>query len=221
MSQGSPSLDRWLAQHRKGALILAGALAAVVPIVWIVIQTKGSFFGDGRFASWIFFPEPPEPFDAIAKVFAALGHPVVATVSVAIVWGLVDRQLGHRHGLLVPAAVAAVGLNAILKTVLGPTPLQMKIFGEYAPSNFPSGHVVYATVLCGLLAWLAAARSNWPITAVMLLIVIGMGPSRVIDGAHWPSDVLAGYALGLAWTIVLLVLALPWVSSEALQRREE
>jgi hypothetical protein len=48
----------------------------------------------------------------------------------------------------------------------------------------------------------------------MLALVIGMGPFRIIDGAHWPSDVLAGYALGLAWTIVVLVLGTPWATRE-------
>jgi len=46
----------------------------------------------------------------------------------------------------------------------------------------------------------------------MLLLILGIGPFRVVDGAHWPSDVLAGYALGLAWTIAVLVIGLPWAT---------
>jgi membrane-associated phospholipid phosphatase len=207
-------LDRWLLRNRRGTLILAAALAAFVPICWIVIQTRGSFPGDDRFVSRMIFPKPSEPFAFLAHAFALLGNPVVASVSVAVVWALVDRQLGHRHGILVLAAVAAVALNAILKAIFGPTPLQLEIFGERAPTNFPSGHVVYATVLCGLVAWLALARGNRPILVAMGLIILGMGPFRVVDGAHWPSDVLAGYALGLAWTIVVLVIGLPWAAGQ-------
>lgn len=207
-------LDRRLLENRRGALTLAAALTAFVPICWIVIQAKGSFFGDGRLVSWMLFPHPSQPFAFLAQVFALLGNPVVASGSVAIVWALVDRQLGRRYGALVLVAVGAVALNAILKAILGPTPLQMSTFGAYAPSNFPSGHVVYATSLCGLVAWFALARGNRPIFVAMLLIILGMGPFRVVDGAHWPSDVLAGYALGLAWSIVVIVLGLPWAASQ-------
>jgi membrane-associated phospholipid phosphatase len=221
MTQGELPLDRWLLGRKVRALSLAGALAGLVLGIWIVIQINGAFPGDRRFISWMIYPHPAQPFGSLAQVFALLAHPVVATLSVSVVWMIVDRRLGARYGLLVLAAVAAVGLNAILKMVFGPTPLQKQVFGEHALLNFPSGHVVYATVLCGLLAWFAAARGDRWITAIMLLILICMGPSRMIDGTHWPSDVLAGYCLGAAWTIVVLVFGLPWASAEVSSRPAE
>jgi membrane-associated phospholipid phosphatase len=48
----------------------------------------------------------------------------------------------------------------------------------------------------------------------MLLLILGTGPFRVVDGAHWPSDVLAGYALGIVWRIVVLVIGLPWAAGQ-------
>jgi membrane-associated phospholipid phosphatase len=214
MDSGLQPLDRWLLENRRNALILAAALAACVAICWIVIQTHGSFPGDGRFISWMRYPHPSEPFGFLAHVFALLGNPIVACLSVALVWALVDRRLGHRYGVLVLIAVGAVAVNALLKTILGPTPLQRGLyFGGPVPANFPSGHVVYITSLCALVAWFALARGNRPILAAMLLLMLAMGPFRIVDGAHWPSDVLAGYALGLAWAIVVLVIGLPWAAS--------
>ena len=43
-----------------------------------------------------------------------------------------------------------------------------------------------------------------------LLIVAAMGPSRVLVGAHWVSDALAGYLIGLVWLIVALLVRLSW-----------
>jgi undecaprenyl-diphosphatase len=206
-------LDRWLLRNRKGALSLAAALAAFVPICWIVIQVSGSFPGDRGLLSWMRYPHPSQPFSFVAHAFAVLGDAVVATVSVAVVWAIVDRKLGRRYGVLVLVAVGAVALSTILKTILGPTPLQRSLYvGGLVPASFPSGHVVYITSLCGLVAWFALARGNRPIFLAMGLIILGMGPFRVVEGAHWPSDVLAGYALGLAWSIVVLVFGLPWAA---------
>jgi membrane-associated phospholipid phosphatase len=216
MNQGARPLDRWLLRHSSVALSLAEVLAGVVLVVWIVIQFRGAFPGDRHFVSWMLDPHPAQPFAFLAHVFALLGHPIVAAVSVAIVWAVVDRRLGPRYGVLVFAAVGVVALNAILKLIFGPTPLQTKTFGPFAPSNFPSGHVVYATALCSLLGWLALARGNRLLFASMVVVIVCMGPCRVIDGAHWPSDVLAGYCLGLAWTIAVLVLGLPWASGQAI-----
>ena len=74
---------------------------------------------------------------------------------------------------------------------------------------FPSGHAANATLvwLClalllprGLKARLAAI---W--AAVWLALAVGL--SRVMLGVHWPSDVIAGWAFGLFWALLLLRLA--------------
>jgi len=194
--------------------MLAGALAAFVPLCWIVIQLHGSFPGDSHFISRIRHPHPGEPLAFLAHIFALLGNPIVAALSVAIVWVLIDDDLGPRYGALVLAAVSAVAINALLKATLGPTPLETSTPGTLASGNFPSGHVVYITSLCGLLGWFALARGHRATFAAMLLPILAMGPFRIIDGAHWPSDVLAGYALGLAWTIAVLVVGLPWAAGQ-------
>jgi hypothetical protein len=53
-----------------------------------------------------------------------------------------------------------------------------------------------------------------------LLLILGIGPFRVVDGAHWPSDVLAGYALGLARSITVLVVGLPGPPADRTNRRQ-
>jgi membrane-associated phospholipid phosphatase len=207
-------LDRRLLKHRRGALTLAAALAAFVPLCWIVIQLNGSFPGDSDLVSWIEHPHSGQSLGFLAHVFALLGNPIVAALSVAIAWVLIDDDLGPHYGALVLATVSAVAINALLKAILGPTPLEMSVQGSFASGNFPSGHVVYITSLCGLLGWFALARGHHATFAAMLLLILGMGPLRILDGAHWPSDVLAGYALGLAWTITVLVIGLPWAAGQ-------
>jgi undecaprenyl-diphosphatase len=214
MSSPLQPIDRWLLGHRRGALILATALAAFVAIAWIVIQTSGAFPGDRALISWMRDPRPAQPYSFVAHVFDLLGRPSIACVTVAIVWVLVYRLLGLRYAILVLAAASVIVLNTILKTILRPTPLELQTFGAAVDPNYPSGHVVYATSLCGILAWFALARGNRPLLVAMLLLILGMGPFRIVAGEHWPSDVLAGYALGIAWTIVVLVTGLPWAAGQ-------
>jgi membrane-associated phospholipid phosphatase len=83
--------------------------------------------------------------------------------------------------------------------------------GRTAPPlhSFPSGHVVLALSVYGILAylWIRASRS-WIErgTAVVLLtlLVCVTGLARVRLGTHWPSDVIAGLIIGIAWLAVVL-----------------
>lgn len=70
--------------------------------------------------------------------------------------------------------------------------------------GFPSGHTISAVICYGLLAYLLVPKmpsAFWKavVIVVSLLIMFMIGFSRVFVGDHYLSDVLAGYALGLAW----------------------
>ena len=69
-------------------------------------------------------------------------------------------------------------------------------------SSYPSGHVVYSVLVFGLLAYLASRQPPrfWPNAVMMSLaaiIVIAMGPARMIVKDHWPADVAGGYLISL------------------------
>jgi undecaprenyl-diphosphatase len=76
--------------------------------------------------------------------------------------------------------------------------------------SFPSGHVALMLSVYGMLAWLwwRASRSaaERVVIVVLLAALLGVtGWARVRLGAHWPSDILAGYAAGAAWLAAVLV----------------
>ncbi|MGF1635208.1 MAG: phosphatase PAP2 family protein [Phycisphaerae bacterium] len=73
-----------------------------------------------------------------------------------------------------------------------------------AAHSFPSGHAVLPFTTYGLLAfaWACASRSKAErVVAFTLLVIFAglIGYSRLLLGAHWPSDVLAGLLIGAVW----------------------
>lgn len=80
--------------------------------------------------------------------------------------------------------------------------------GVATPFSFPSGHMVRATMVLGILAARLGRRRGgraWGVLAVAVLLVLGF--SRVYLAEHWPADVLGGLLLGAAGLAACLALA--------------
>src|SRR5215216_5211371 len=70
--------------------------------------------------------------------------------------------------------------------------------------SFPSGHVITAVLFYGLLAYLFVPKMpslfwKWVVVIASILTVLYIGFSRLFLGGHYLTDLLAGYALGIAW----------------------
>ena len=75
--------------------------------------------------------------------------------------------------------------------------------------SFPSGHVALMLAVYGLLAWLWARSSRSTAERVLVVLILvtllaTVGWARLRLGTHWPSDVLAGYAIGGAWLATVI-----------------
>ena len=67
--------------------------------------------------------------------------------------------------------------------------------------GFPSGHATAAAAFFGAFAYLAGSlprRACHLARIGAFVLVVLVGAARVILRAHWPSDVVGGFALGLA-----------------------
>lgn len=111
-----------------------------------------------------------------------------------------------RSALIVGLAPAAILVTPLLKEVFRRPPPQVGSAHMYA---FPSGHAAGTmAVVAALVAVLWHTRLRWPALGGAMFVAGGVGAAVVADQGHWPSDVVAGWALGLAWVaIVRLALA--------------
>jgi undecaprenyl-diphosphatase len=113
----------------------------------------------------------------------------------------------HRYSalLLLVATAGGLALNMVLKLFFDRPRPNVIVWGTNAvSSSFPSGHAMSATIVYSTVAYLAArlARRRWQRWIVMSLaaiVILLISASRLYLGVHYPSDVLAGAVVGLAW----------------------
>jgi len=165
-------------------------------------------------------PAGPLWFQEMMRDFTGLGGTAVLTLITLSATGFLLLE-GKRHAalLLVVAVFGGMLLSQLLKAGFDRPRPMLTPHGSYVVSaSFPSGHsMLSAVVYLTIGALIARLRPNPRVRVYVLvlsaLVTIIVGISRVYLGVHWPTDVLAGWAVGAAWALLC------WLVALFLQRR--
>jgi undecaprenyl-diphosphatase len=90
----------------------------------------------------------------------------------------------------------------------------VNVISQLKDYSFPSGHVMFFTTFFGFLLFLVFTllKPTWWRTILLVLLggmILLIGLSRIYEGQHWASDVIAAYLLGSVW-LSLSILVYRW-----------
>ena len=131
-------------------------------------------------------------------------------ITIAVIFSLIILFLLRKWSYLRSLLVFVIGGELfvwIIKNIVDrPRPPLTEALVTETSYSFPSGHSFIAIAFYGLITFFlfdSLKKKSLKIISLILgiILVILIGVSRIYLGAHWPSDVLASYASGLAWLI--------------------
>lgn len=211
---------RWAA---AASLTLLGCTIVLLGVGEDVIRHNGAYHDDRPWLDWVVRHRGLR-LEELSRVLAVVGSVgvllVLAVLAAALLW---QRGLTLAHCAAPLVALLGAGFSvSVLKTAIGrlrPAP-PIRLLADTEPS-FPSGHSADSTAFFVTLALvLAVVVLRRPLTraltvAAASLLSGAIAASRLVLGVHWPTDVIAGLALGLAAAITAIVLATLLTSTPA------
>ena len=193
-----------------GIFLVAGLIIAVIGTAIFVtlashVRSGSTQALDDSMIRWMGAHHSPG-LDAVMLEVTALGTGTVVMMVVAVAaLFLVLTQHKYSAILLLASTFGGIVLIGVLKLGFNrPRPSLFVPAVHTVSSSFPSGHAMSAAIVYSTVAYLAARlhRRKWArwlvMTAALVLIAL-ISFSRVYLGVHYPSDVIAGVAVGLAW----------------------
>jgi membrane-associated phospholipid phosphatase len=147
-------------------------------------------------------------WDVLCTVFGPDGFRVIGLV--VVVFAVMRRA--RRVALFVFVCIGVSELVSLTAKYLASRPRPAAAMVHEVTSSFPSGHATAA--MAGVLTLLVVTSlvlGRVPTYAVVLgaVVVLGVGFGRVALGVHYPSDVVAGWALGYLWFLLCLLVFRP------------
>ena len=136
---------------------------------------------------------------------------VQVIVAILIVYFAYKRYWPELAMLIISSPLGSVLWNFIIAYFNRPRPPDQTGLPITTIPTFPSGHAMSALICYGFLAYLLVPKMpsrfwKWMLSLTTVGIILFDGFSRVFQGNHYLTDVLAGYALGIAWAALVYTL---------------
>ncbi len=205
--------------------LAAGALWGFVELADMVIEGETRAV-DERILLALRSPAQPDELlgpqwlEELGRDVTALGGWGVLTLLVLAAGGYLVLKGKPRMAVLLVCGVALGRvLGAVLKLgIARPRPDLVPHETQVYTASFPSGHAMMAAVTYLTLAALLMRVERSPairlyLLALAAMVTFGVGVSRVYLGVHWPTDVVAGWAIGSGWALLW------WAVATVLQGR--
>ncbi|RHW19478.1 PAP2 family protein [Sphingomonas gilva] len=210
-------------------LLLIGSLCWLAAAIVIALAWTGVIVGADRWAIERLRPSAEAmPLATEAMRWATwLGDwPRRLAIAGAFFAYLVWRRFGRAASYILYTTLGIWALNAwALKPMFGRARPDGagELVAVGASHALPSGHAANAAAVFTAIALVASViwwrrmqrRAIWSAAAIAILLV---GVSRVWLAAHWPSDVAAGWLVGLGWALLLAALLKPVKARESSRR---
>ena len=163
---------------------------------------------DGALLLWLQDLRTPI-LNALFSFYTQLGNAGLVWIVLSAVLLLHPRTRKAGFWALIAMLFGLLFTNVLLKHLVARTRPWLVVEGltalvdEHDPNSFPSGQTCAAFACC--LTWARFAARRW-VKVLCLALAVLMGLSRLYVGVHFPSDVIAGCAVGclcalLAWAV--------------------
>jgi undecaprenyl-diphosphatase len=151
-------------------------------------------------------PIGPAWITGVLLDLTALGGTAVLGLVVLAVVGFMALQLRYFTALFIfVTAASGEAVGYVLKSAFSrPRPTVVSHLRDVFSSSFPSGHAMQSAIIYLTLGAMLMRIAEGRLTKIYcfslaMLLTFLVGLSRVWLGVHYPTDVLAGWTVGLFW----------------------
>lgn len=188
----------------KRCFFIGGALLCFAYVAWQIASHEVLPF-DTVIRQWAYAQRGPALNRLIITITYLGNWQTVITLALVL---LALPQTRRRYGLPFSCiSTASTVVYKIMKSIFArPRPeLAVRIIEESGWS-FPSGHSMNCIVCYGILIYLirrncSSRRTANAATLLLSLLILAIGCSRVYVGVHYPTDIIGGWSLGLAFLL--------------------
>jgi undecaprenyl-diphosphatase len=162
---------------------------------------------DRPIQEWVVAHRTPS-LEALFRAFSRMGSNIVVFAVFSVLVALTARRCRTLTVALAVAVLARPVFEYVVKEAVDrERPDLLRLIDGTGPSH-PSGHVLAAVTLWGLLPPLVALVTDrrwlwWLASAVAAILIAGIAASRIYLGVHWFSDIVQGLLLG--WLYLSLI----------------